>query len=237
MKTVYYLTAIAITSSLLVVSDAVAQTPTKYGYVVDATNRIMDILSTSVEPDQKALAEATSVACMTLKRLLADQQFRADLMKISNRSASRAADRAILKHQLAMFAGEFLLPEAEALKKAGLSAIAVQELLWSATFFRDAVDNKPNGELILVAAGKLQQEICDAAKVLQQAHATPQATPQATVQGKAQTQAESRKTFTKWAYRFGGFVLIVIDVTGSIPSATVSDVSVPVGAAVMSWND
>ena len=193
----------------------------KYQYVVDATNRIIELSSQSMSPSADVLAKASAEACHALTGLLKDPEFRKDLDKMDQRAPKTHEERAKLKRDLALFVGAFLRTEEEALKKAGLKKEAVKQILWSAGMLQEALDDELDLTRIITAIDKFRVEVCEAAKGIEQ----------------AQEETKRRGILRKWAFRIGGVALIVVDLTAAALTSPVAVGSVAIGTVVMSWSE
>jgi hypothetical protein len=211
-------TALSLTLVALAVSTR-AWSAEKYQYVIDATNRIVELNSQSASPSQGDLAKASALACNTLKQLLDDREFRRDLDNLKGLDEKTRGERADLKRDLALFEAAFLRPEERALIKAGLTPESVKQILWSASMLRHALDDKHDPTRILMALDKFRADVCDSAKVLEQ----------------GRDEATRRATLRTWGFRIGGIALIVSDLTFAVPTGAVSVGSVAIGTGIMAW--
>src|SRR5690349_15506428 len=211
-------TALSLTVVALAVS-ARAWSAEKYQYVIDATNRIIELNSQSASPSQSDLAKAGTLACNTLKQLLDDREFRRDLDNAKGLDEKTRPQRADLKRDLALFEAAFLRPEETALMKAGLTPEAVKQILWSASMLRHALDDKHDPTRILMALDKFRAEVCNSAKALEQ----------------SREDTARSATLRAWGFRIGGVALIVADLAIAAPTSAVSVGSVAIGTGVMTW--
>jgi hypothetical protein len=211
-------TTVSLTVVVLAVSTK-AWSAEKYQYVIDATNRIVELNSQSASPSQSDLAKASELACNTLKQLLDDREFRRDLDNLKGLDEKTREQRGDLKRDLALFESAFLRSEETALVKAGLSPEAVKQILWSASMLSHALDDKHDPTRILMALDKFRADVCDSAKVLEQ----------------RREEATRRATLRTWGFRIGGIALIVAELTAAAPTAAVAVGSVAIGTGVMAW--
>jgi hypothetical protein len=201
----------------ILANAAGAQAQAKYQYVVDAANRVSAFLGESPTPSAAALAKASSEMCTTLKRLLEDPLFKDDVYRLSKLATTTRKEQAQIKRDLSVFMGSFMVVEKEALLRAGLTRDAADRLLWSAAALRNDVDQERDPRLIIDDVGALRNEVCQGARAM------------------SDKEAKSHAV-TKWAYRFGGVVLIVVDAAASIP-APVAASSGALGAVVTTWGE
>jgi hypothetical protein len=192
----------------------------KYQYIVDATNRIIQLDSESASPSADDLAKAGSEACQALKQLIADPEFKRDLEKMKSNDLKTRGERASMKRDLVMFVNAFLRPEQDALRKAGINDQAVTEIRRSANMFQQFLDNNFDPQAILSALNGFQNEVCQSA----------------VLSGKTVDIATRRALIEKWAFRIGGVAIIAVDAGSTTMTAGVSAGSIAIGAGIMTWD-
>ena len=193
---------------------AQAQSPDKYRYLVDATNRMMAINARATPGDPKELSQAAAQACSALGVLVKDDAFRSDLNKWGGDGF--AEQRLAFKRDFGLFVSAFLFPEREVLRRAGLSEDSVAQMLWTADYFQATLDRKVDPNKILGDLERLRSQICDGAAKLSEA---------------ARRQDSS---FRSWTFGLGAVTLIVFDVVAATPSGGVATASIAVGSAILS---
>ena len=104
---------------------------------------------------------------------------------------------------------------------AGLKEGTIKEILWSASMFRNSLDDKYNPNRIIMSMDKFRSEVCEGAVALQ----------------KLRDEERRLGIVRKWAIRMAGISLIVVDVTVASPTGPVAIGSVAIGAAVASWSE
>jgi|SRR5579864_1488694 len=186
----------------------------KYQYVVDTTNKIFDLEYRSMDPTPAEVAEISARACQTLKRLLADPAFHADLDKAAGRARDSHKLRQDLQKNLTLFMDSFIQPEGELLKSAGVSSIAAQRILWAAAAVRDSLsdDSLVDPKIILDRIDRLTREVCSSAQQLSDSK-------------------KRRELIVRWGIGVGGVLLIVVDAVATVPTGGVFAASIALGAA------
>lgn len=187
---------------------------TRYQYLINATNDIFQLLSSSAQPSPEAVTKALAEACNALKLLLMDEHFAADLKAATARSAASAAEREALRDDLSLFTKQFLLPERVALEKAGLTKSAVDQIIATARDLQTAVDRKVDAEKILRLTAKLRDVVCSDAE-------------------STEGQRNETARLKKFAFLLTGVVLNVVDIAGTLPSALASDASIAIGSGLL----
>lgn len=203
--------------ALLVLQEKV-WSQNKYQYLINATNKIMELNGRSSVSTEDSMSAAAEV-CQTLKQLLEDRQFRGDLHVMAEIRGKYPKELGELRGNLSLFAQAFLTPEEQTLKNAGLREEAAKQILWSASLFRNAVEDKIDPERILSEIDTLRDEVCEAEKAIRS----------------AQDAGQRREILATWAFRVGGIALIVVDVTGASPSGLIAVGSAAIGTAVAGW--
>lgn len=206
---------------LIIPSIGLGQVSAKYPYLVNATNQMSVIVGQSTAPDRAALLSVTAQACNALSMLLEDRQFHSDLSRLSDQVPASVKERAQLKRELDLFASSFLRVEERWLREAGLDEQAAKEILWSASMFRNSVDDDVNPEGILNVISSLRAEVCEGSRRLQ-------------------SEEDSAKRWAmvrKWSFRIGGVTLIVVDVGTSAVTAPVAAASAAIGVAIADWGE
>ena len=203
----------------LIAAPEAGWTQSKYQYLIDTTNKLMDVLGRSTFQDPKELGEACARVCHTLRELLDDKRFRDDLYRIAKREDKYSEERQQLTWNLSLFVQSFLRAEEEALKKAGLSEDAVKQIVWSASLFKNAVDDELDPTRTILAIKQLHDDVCQGEKIIRE----------------TKEQSERKRMFRNWAFRLGGIALIVVDVTTLVPSGALTMGSVTIGTAVVEW--
>src|ERR1700736_459539 len=99
----------------------------RYQYLINATNDIFQLLSSSEQPSPAAVNKALAEACNALRLLLMDEHFVVPAFKSAARGAT--SESKALRDNLSLFTKEFLLPERTALEKAGLNKPAVDQII------------------------------------------------------------------------------------------------------------
>jgi hypothetical protein len=141
------------------VCEAAAQPPVeRYQYLIHATNRLMDLSAKGILEDRGTLVEATRQACNALQLLTTDEQFKRDVRAWAENQFH--AERNAFKRDFSLFINSFLLPERDVLRRAGLSTDAIDQILWSAAYFRDSVDARLAPETIFASLDLLRENIC-----------------------------------------------------------------------------
>jgi hypothetical protein len=187
---------------------------TRYQYLINATNDIFQLLSSSAQPSPEAVNKVLAEACNALKLLLMDEHFATDLKAAIARSATSAAERKALRDNLALFTKEFLLPERAALEQAGLTKPAVDQIIATAKDLQTAVDRNADADKVLKLTAKLRDAVCSDAESTQE----------------RQNQTARLK---KFAFFLTGVVLNVVDIAGTVPSGLVSDASIAIGSGLL----
>lgn len=217
----YFKISLLVVSLLVTSTVASAQTEQKYKYLVDAINRMSAAIGQSPTPSSQVLIQVTSEGCNALRTLLDDKQFQSDLTHLSGQAPGTQKERKEIKRELYLFVTSFLHAEEQALKKAGLSQVAIKELLWAASFFRNSLDDNFEPKRILNSIQKLKNELFKASGTLQ-----------------AQQDDTKRSALVrKWVFRISGVLLIVADIPIASINPPVAVGSGCIGTAIASWSD
>lgn len=187
----------------------------KYFYITDATNRMLELNSRGPGEDTLAAVEVARQACTALSLLIRDEQFLADLRRWADTQFSE--ERRNLKREMGLFINAFLLTEQEILRRAGFSEPSIQQMLWSAAMLRPSVDVSIEPNLLLSRIDQLRGDICEGASTLSQ----------------IQQREDVRRLFARWAMGVGGAGMIVADVAAATPSGGVAAASLALGGAAV----
>lgn len=199
-------------SLLLVPPIPVAQAQVgqaRYQYLVDATNRMMD-LNSRADFSPKDFEATSAQACSALSLLLKDEQFGSDLAKW--RGGRSIQQRKGFKRDVSLFVNAFLLPENKQLRKAGLSEESIRQISGSAAFFKDAVDANSSPKVTLDSLQRFRNDVCGASSHIH-------------------TFEARKRAVGRWAVGLGVTAMIVFDLASTLPSAGVSAASVAIGSA------
>jgi hypothetical protein len=213
-----WILAVLVAGTIAAIS-AEAQPDSRYRYLMDAANRIIELSEATSVPTSEALEGAASFACRALGRLLEDPAFRADLNKIA-KGSTYAAERSALRRDLALFSSAFISWEEDALVRAGLSPTAARKLLIATAYMSQAVDDAVEPTRVITAIESARIELCAGTTRI----------------ARAQDTSQRRQLALTWALRLGGAAIIVGNAAVATPSGGFALASVAIGAGIMSWD-
>ncbi|GIL06639.1 MAG: hypothetical protein BroJett031_31590 [Betaproteobacteria bacterium] len=214
----YFLFCIALSAPL-----ALAQS--KYSYLHQTTNEILQIDRSSMKMTPGDFASIATRACKTLELLLKDENFKKDLSDLANAAGSHSTYHKQLTDDLVLFIDSFLRRESDLLKQAGLTPKASSEVLLVASSVRVSLREKPDLSKLIENIERLRTEICRAASAVAKA------------QDDERAREQRWKTVRRWGLGLAGLSLIGADAIALAPSGGVATASftlggVAVGAAI-----
>ena len=189
----------------------------RYGYLTEATNRMLALTGPGMSPSAGQLAQATSQACQALKLLQEDEQFEESLRDWAALSKRTDEERKPLRRDLSYFVTVFLVAEKRVLVKAGLTNEAADKIVSTATTVRDVGLKELDPEELMRHIGNLEREICKGALKLYT----------------IKNAQDRRSTFGRWAMGIGGVALVVFDGVSALPTAGMATASMGLGGALM----
>ena len=205
------------------------ESPAYLGQFIGDTNKILEIREGTVSPTLDEMRKMSALGCNAIRRLVADKQFQADMVKGSGISVDTYKARRALAQNLATFTNTFLPSEETVLLKAGVKPEIAKRLMWSASALHTFVDAKFDGSRIIGGISDLGKELCAAADAVQQ----------------EQNSEDAAAKYRLWTFRIGGVVFIVADLamlSGAIPvtagaSGTLITGSTSIGFGIVTWGE
>jgi len=182
----------------------------RYGYLVDATNKISDVYYQPGRPSEDDLARIARTACDALTRLAADANFRADLMRIAAARSPDQQQRQVedLRKELQPFINRFLVLEKDQLLAEGFDRRMVDATIFQLELNR----TRPPAQRATVVEAQIEQVgmLANAACKLAD-----------TLAKGVRNRAIAHTALSAIVMGLGGIALMAVDVAGEVPSAGV----------------
>jgi hypothetical protein len=186
-------------------------------YIIEATNKIFDLLSETLEPKPEELGKIFAISCNTLRRVSAQSEFLRDVRILALRLDSHKSEFKDICENVAHFTYGFCKIEEKVLTAAGVSEKAVRSLLEQAKILRESIAiSKFSQDEVQHNIEKLRDESCGIAKDL---HKIPL---------EQRDKLRQKKRARKIAYAISGTAVMVINAS---PLAVTMGLSAP-GSAV-----
>jgi hypothetical protein len=205
----------------IVLGTHVARAQSKYDYLHQTTNEILQIERGSMKMTPEEAGAIATRACKTLERLLGDPNFAQDVKKLAADTGKHSAYHRKLAGDVMEFVDAFIPEERDALRNANLSPRAVSQIVLLATSVRSSLNDKPDPGKIMSSLDALRKEICAAATAFVKS------------QDDEKGRQQRLKTIRRWGLGLAGLSLIAADAAATVPSGGVATASFTLGGAAV----
>ncbi|WP_444901713.1 hypothetical protein ACJJIG_21285 [Microbulbifer sp. SSSA007] len=193
----------------------------KLPYLVKTTNEFFDTLNQEKEPSNRELATIIGKSCSTLERLLGNTSFLNDVEKFKTTSPDLPPYIEKLKQNLTLFLENFLVPEIEILKSAGLSDNSIYRISTYASYAMSSIEEDMSMSNIIANLHRLRGYICIAEKRIKE---------NLDIEMKRERKLALMR---RVGFGMAGIILIAADIYSAAPTQGLSIVSVQIGGELI----
>ncbi|HTD11810.1 MAG TPA: hypothetical protein VK676_07075 [Steroidobacteraceae bacterium] len=200
---------------------SVAMAQSRYSYLHETTNEILQIQRSTVKLTPGESARIANRVCKTLEALLRDRGFKDDVYKLAELSRKQSDFHQQLADNLVFFLDAFVPDEASVLRKSNLSPDATTQMLAAASALRESLRTPLSPEQLMNNLIGLRNEACRAVETL------------AKEQDDEKSSQQRWKRIRRWGLGLGGLSLVAADAVAAVPTSGIATASFTLGGAAV----
>ena len=201
--------------------DSLAVAQTRYTYLHETTNEILQIQRSTLKLTPTESASIANRVCKTLTALMKDSAFKDDVYKLAERSKQQSSYHQQLADDLVFFLDSFVPDEEKILRASNFSPNATTQMLAAASALRGSLREPLSPEQLMNNLNALRNEACAAVDVSLKE------------QDDERSRQQRWKKIRRWGLGLGGLSLVAADAFAALPSGGIATASFTLGGAAV----